>query len=76
VVVCCNFTPVPRKGYRLGVPDAGLYEEILNTDSEVYGGSNTGNGGVVSGDPVPVHGRPRSIEITLPPLAVVVFRKH
>ena len=74
VVVCCNFTPLPRERYRIGVPDAGFYQEALNTDSSIYGGSNLGNGGLVSSDPVVVHGRPHSIEITLPPLAVVVFK--
>jgi 1,4-alpha-glucan branching enzyme len=76
VVVCCNFTPVPREKYRIGVPDAGFYDEVLNTDSEAYGGSNMGNSGIVSSDPAPAHGRLQSIEITLPPQAVVVFRKR
>jgi 1,4-alpha-glucan branching enzyme len=76
VVVCCNFTPVPREKYRFGVPEDGIYDEILNTDAAMYGGSNAGNGGAVSSEPVPVHGRPHSIELTLPPLAVVVFRKR
>jgi 1,4-alpha-glucan branching enzyme len=74
LLVCCNFTPVPREGYRLGVRQPGRYDEILNTDSELFGGSNMGNGGVVASKPVPSHGHPHSIAITLPPLAVVVFR--
>jgi 1,4-alpha-glucan branching enzyme len=76
LMFCCNFTPVPRKHYRFGVPQAGFYEEILNTDSEIFGGSNLGNGGGRSSDPVPSHGRENSIAVTLPPLAVVVFRLH
>ena len=76
VLVCCNFTPVPRQGYRIGVPEQGFYEEILNTDADTFGGSNVGNGGVVSSDPESAHGRPYSIETVLPPLGVVVFRKR
>jgi 1,4-alpha-glucan branching enzyme len=76
LLVCCNFTPVPRQGYEFGVPEEGFYEEILNTDSEIFGGSNMGNGGLVSSRPVPMHDRPHSIAVTLPPLAVVVFRKR
>jgi 1,4-alpha-glucan branching enzyme len=76
LMFCCNFTPVPRKEYRFGVAEPGFYEEILNTDSELFGGSNMGNGGVVSSSPIESHGRPHSISITLPPLAVVVFRRR
>jgi 1,4-alpha-glucan branching enzyme len=76
LVFCCNFTPLPRKLYDIGVPQAGVYEEILNTDSELFGGSNMGNGGAVTSTPVPKHGRPHSLSITLPPLAVVAFRKR
>jgi len=76
LVCCCNFTPMPRKLYDIGVPEAGVYEEILNTDSELFGGSNMGNGGAVTSAPVPKHGRPHSLSVTLPPLAVVAFRKR
>ena len=76
LLVCCNFTPVPRTGYEFGVPEEGFYEEVLNTDSELFGGSNIGNGGVVSSRPVPKHDRPHSIAVTLPPMAVVIFRKR
>ncbi|HKA00984.1 MAG TPA: 1,4-alpha-glucan branching protein GlgB, partial [Candidatus Solibacter sp.] len=75
LLICCNFTPVPRKGYGFGVPEAGIYREILNSDSEWFGGSNMGNAGEVQSRPVPQHGRPNSISIILPPLAVVVFKK-
>jgi 1,4-alpha-glucan branching enzyme len=67
---------VARQGYEFGVPEAGFYEEILNTDSELFGGSNVGNGGMVSSKPVPKHDRENSIAVTLPPLAVVAFRKR
>ncbi|HEV3201119.1 MAG TPA: 1,4-alpha-glucan branching protein GlgB [Bryobacteraceae bacterium] len=76
LLFCCNFTPVTRQGYEFGVPEEGFYEEILNTDSELFGGSNVGNGGLVSSRPVPRHGREHSIAVTLPPLAVVAFRRR
>jgi 1,4-alpha-glucan branching enzyme len=76
LIFCCNFTPVPRQGYEFGVPEEGFYEEVLNTDSELFGGSNMGNGGLVSSRPIPKHNRPNSIAVTLPPLAVVAFKKR
>ncbi|MGO9231411.1 MAG: 1,4-alpha-glucan branching protein GlgB [Bryobacteraceae bacterium] len=76
ILFCCNLTPVPRAGYEFGVPEEGFYEEILNTDSELFGGTNMGNGGMVSSRPIPMHGRQWSIAVTLPPLAVVAFRKR
>ena len=76
LLFCCNFTPVPRSGYEFGVPEDGVYEEILNTDSELFGGSNVGNAGLVAARAVPRHGRPYSISVTLPPLAVIAFRKR
>ncbi len=75
ILVCCNFTPVPRQSYEFGVPEEGFYQEILNTDSELFGGTNMGNGGCVSSNPVPKHNRPHSLAVTLPPLAVVAFKK-
>jgi 1,4-alpha-glucan branching enzyme len=75
ILICCNFTPVPRQEYEFGVPEEGFYQEILNTDSELFGGTNMGNGGSVSSRPIPKHQRPHSIAITLPPLAVVAFKK-
>jgi 1,4-alpha-glucan branching enzyme len=75
ILVCCNFTPVPRQGYEFGVPEEGFYQEILNTDSEYFGGSNMGNGGCLSTRPIPKHNRAHSIAVTLPPLAVVAFKK-
>ncbi|MEX0746690.1 MAG: 1,4-alpha-glucan branching protein GlgB, partial [Rhodothermales bacterium] len=71
-----NFTPVPRANYRLGVPEDGFWQEILNSDSEMYGGSGLGNFGGVESHPVRYHGRPSSIVLTLPPLAVVVLARE
>ena len=76
VVFACNFTPVPRTNYRLGVPLPGLYREILNSDSETYGGSNMGNYGGVHSEDKPWHGQPHSMVVTFPPLAVVVFKRE
>jgi 1,4-alpha-glucan branching enzyme len=76
LLVCCNFTPVPRQEYRFGVPADGFYEELMNTDAERFGGSNIGNRGTVVSEPVPAHGRDHSIPVTLPPLGVVVFKKR
>ncbi|MBS1190771.1 MAG: 1,4-alpha-glucan branching enzyme [Rhodocyclaceae bacterium] len=73
VVVVMNFTPVPRHGYRLGVPRPGHYREIVNTDSAYYGGSNLGNHGGVNASPDSWMGRPASLELVLPPLAAVVL---
>jgi 1,4-alpha-glucan branching enzyme len=73
LLVVCNFTPVPREHYRVGVPDPGVYREILNGDSEYWGGSNMGNGGYVGSEPISYNGHYHSLSITLPPLAVVMF---
>jgi 1,4-alpha-glucan branching enzyme len=76
LLFCCNFTPVVHERYAVGVPEEGVYEEVLNTDSHLFGGSNLGNAGWVASRPVPQHNRPNSIGITLPPLAVVAFRRR
>ncbi|MGA8262392.1 MAG: 1,4-alpha-glucan branching protein GlgB [Arenicellales bacterium] len=76
LVVVLNFTPVPRHGYRIGVPEGGYYRELFNSDSESYGGSNLGNLGTVRSRPVPWMGRPHSLELTLPPLAGLVLRRE
>jgi 1,4-alpha-glucan branching enzyme len=73
-VVCCNFTPVPRHGYRLGVPEGGLYDEVFNGDSAWYGGGNLGNGGAIAAEHRPAHDREHSLLVTLPPLGVVVLK--
>jgi len=72
-LVVCNFTPVPRYQYRIGVPLPGGWRERLNTDSSIYGGGNLGNGGFVHTEPVPFHGRDHSVSLLLPPLATVIF---
>ncbi len=72
-VVVLNFTPVVREGYRVGVPRGGRWREVLNSDSEWYGGSNVGNGGGVEAEPVPWMGRPWSLRLTLPPLAGLIL---
>jgi len=73
ILFVCNFTPVPRRNYRIGAPVAGVYREILNTDSELFGGSNMGNGGEVRAEPIPMHKYPYTISLTLPPLAVLAL---
>ncbi len=75
VLVALNFTPVPREGYRVGVPFEGVYEEVFNSDSEYYGGSNIGNGHYIPSEPRPWMNQNHSIVLTLPPLAAVVLRK-
>jgi 1,4-alpha-glucan branching enzyme len=74
VLVVCNFTPVPRQHYRIGAPRAGDWEEILNTDAALYGGSNMGNAGMTRADGGPLHGLPASMSLTLPPLATIMLR--
>jgi 1,4-alpha-glucan branching enzyme len=74
VVVMCNFTPVERAGFRVGVPEAGFWEEVLNTDAEIYGGGNRGNLGGGEAEDVAADGHAQSVTLTLPPLSVVVLR--
>jgi 1,4-alpha-glucan branching enzyme len=74
VVVVMNFTPVPREGYVVGVPRAGGYAEVLNSDATAYGGSNMGNGGFVSTVDTPAHGHDQSLAVTLPPLSCLVLK--
>ena len=71
VLVVCNMTPVPRIGYRIGVPRPGRWQELLNTDATFYGGSGMGNGGAVQTVPVQSHGEAQSLELTLPPLSAL-----
>jgi 1,4-alpha-glucan branching enzyme len=75
-LVACNFTPVPRTNYLVGVPRAGLWAEVLNSDAQIYGGSGWGNLGGL--DPVPVtkHGRPRAINLTIPPLGCLFLKNE
>ncbi len=74
IVVVLNFTPVPRHNYRLGVPWGGHWRELLNSDAPLYGGSGQGNLGGLDATPVAFHGRPSSLTLTLPPLALLAFK--
>jgi 1,4-alpha-glucan branching enzyme len=74
ILVVCNFTPVTRSNYRLGVPRGGWWREALNSDAEVYGGEGRGNLGGVDAAPIGSHGRSHSVSLTLPPLAVLFFK--
>ena len=75
VVVAVNFTPVPRHGYVIGVPEAGAYVELLNSDAEAYGGGNVGNSGVIQSEATPAHGRPHRLSLVLPPLGCLMLKK-
>ena len=74
LVFICNFTPAPQWNYRIGLPEAGMYHEVFNSDAEMFGGSNVGNGGAVHAEPIPSHGRPASASLTIPPLGVLVLK--
>ncbi|MEI9963323.1 MAG: 1,4-alpha-glucan branching protein GlgB, partial [Caulobacteraceae bacterium] len=76
IAVVCNFTPVPRSGYRLGLPGPGRWREVFNSDAREYGGSGMGNFGEVVASPVPAHGLDASAEIVLPPLSTLYFRRQ
>jgi len=77
VVAVCNFTPTVHHGYRIGVPEPGVYRERINTDSAHYGGSNVGSPfGEITAEPIAWHGRPHSIGMTLPPLATVLLERR
>jgi 1,4-alpha-glucan branching enzyme len=75
ILIVCNFTPVPRYEYRVGVPQVGRWTEILNSDSDVYGGTDFGNLGGKNAEEIPMHGRSHSLNLTIPPLGAV-FLKH
>jgi 1,4-alpha-glucan branching enzyme len=74
IVFVGNFTPVPRHGYRVGVPQPGYYEEILNSDSEHYGGSNVGNGGGFHTESIPWHRSECSLSLILPPMGCLILK--
>jgi 1,4-alpha-glucan branching enzyme len=74
VLVIANFTPIVREQYRVGVPRAGWWRELLNSDAGIYGGSGVGNMGGAQAAPLAAHGRPFSLTLTLPPLAIVMFK--
>jgi 1,4-alpha-glucan branching enzyme len=75
ILVVCNFTPVPHQGYRVGVPEGGLWHELLNSDAREYGGTGFGNAGSAEAGPEPFHGHGQSLSLTLPPLSVLIFKK-
>jgi 1,4-alpha-glucan branching enzyme len=72
----CNFTPLTRYNYKVGVSRGGLWQEVLNSDAPLYGGSGQGNFGGVATAPVPCHGRPYLLTVTAPPLGVVAFKRQ
>jgi 1,4-alpha-glucan branching enzyme len=74
-VMLANFTPVPRLGYRVGVPEGGWYRELLNSDAAMYGGGNVGNGGGVAAEDQPSHGFNHSLTVTVPPLGFVLLKR-
>jgi 1,4-alpha-glucan branching enzyme len=74
IIVVCNFTPVPRPNYRVGAPHCGYWEEILNSDAPLYGGTGWGNMGGVESSPIPSHNQPCSLVLTVPPLGMVCFK--
>jgi len=76
VLVVCNFTPVPRYNYRIGVPDTRQWREIFNSDAKGFGGSDVGNAGPLTPEEIYSHGMTASIELTLPPLATIILRQE
>ncbi len=75
LAIVCNFTPVPRHNYQIGVPQGGFWQEVLNSDAPLYGGSGQGNFGGTAAVPVPCHGRDYMLTITVPPLGLVAFKR-
>jgi len=76
VLAVFNFTPIVREGYRMGVPEPGRYRELINTDAEVYGGSNVGNAGALDTEPIAAQGMAQSLVLTLPPLAGLILKRE
>src|SRR5690606_1367644 len=74
LLIACNFTPVPRLSYRVGVPKAGHYRELLNSDSTVYGGSHCGNDGGRAAGPYGWQTYPYSLDLSIPPLGMVILK--
>ena len=74
LLVVANFTPVPREGYRVGVPFGEQWQEVLNSDAQDYAGSNFGNFGSVTSEQVASHGQPLSLALNLPPLGVLILK--
>jgi len=76
ILIVCNFTPIVRENYKVGVDEKAVWKEVLNSDSKHYGGSDKGNFGEVSTSPVPAHGREHMLSLTLPPLGIVCFKSN
>ncbi len=76
ILAACNFTPIPRYNYRVGAPQGGFWKEVLNSDAQEYGGSGQGNLGGVEAAPIAHHARPHSLNLTLPPLGIVLLRSE
>jgi 1,4-alpha-glucan branching enzyme len=76
LVTVFNFTPVPRVDYRVGVPEPGFYAELLNSDAEIFGGGNVGNGGGLASEPVAAHGFDQSLRLVVPPLGCLFLKKR
>jgi 1,4-alpha-glucan branching enzyme len=74
IAVVCNFTPVLRAHYHIGVPHGGFWRELLNSDGDVYGGTNVGNGGGVEAQQIETYGQPWTLDLTLPPLSVLFLK--
>jgi len=75
ILIVCNFTPVPRESYRVGVPAGGFWRELLNSDATDYAGSGVGNKGGVEAEEIAAHGRPHSLSLTLPPLGALFLKR-
>ncbi len=75
-IMICNFTPVPRAEYRIGVPEAGYYIELLNSDASLYGGGDVGNGGGIQSEPIAAHGFEQSLRLTAPPLGALLLKRR
>jgi len=76
ILVICNFTPVPRNNYRIGVPRGGFWREVLNSDAAYYGGSGQGNLGGKETSPLPSHGHFDSLSLMLPPLGILFLKNE
>ena len=74
MIVVLNWTPLVREAYRIGVPEAGYYRELLNTDATTYGGGNVGNEGGRPSEAVPAHGHQQSVVLTIPPLGALFLK--
>ncbi len=75
MVIVLNFTPTPRFDYEIGVPQSGLWKEVLNSDAKDYDGSGIGNMGGIKASPKPQHGKPFSLKLNLPPLSAIFLSK-